>query len=161
MEYFVISAKFVPLKYYTLSSQLQRLTSFSVGCSGRRILSHGQIAVIRKWSIAGFFIPVRSLKVFDHSIHSERRRIYLGKLIQALQMSPLSYHDYSVSRSSSQQCSGMPLKLLCLFSSILVHKKLFELKVIKVPNQYSTHMTFSNKIQGKTFTWPDMSFCAR
>ena len=36
MEYFVISAKFVPLKYYTLSSQLQRLTSFSVGCSGCR-----------------------------------------------------------------------------------------------------------------------------
>ena len=28
MEYFVISATFVPLKYYTLSSQLQRLTSF-------------------------------------------------------------------------------------------------------------------------------------
>ena len=51
MEYFVISAKFVPLKYYTLSLQLQRLTSFSVGCSGRRILSPGQIAVMRKWSI--------------------------------------------------------------------------------------------------------------
>ena len=33
------------------SSQLQRLTSFSVGCSGRRILSPGQIAVMRKWSI--------------------------------------------------------------------------------------------------------------
>ena len=29
MEYFVISAKFVPLKYYTLSSQLRRLTSLS------------------------------------------------------------------------------------------------------------------------------------
>ena len=42
MEYFVISAKFVPLKYYTLSSQLRRVTSFSVGCSGRRILSPGQ-----------------------------------------------------------------------------------------------------------------------
>ena len=27
----MISAKFVPLKYYTLSSQLRRLTSFSVG----------------------------------------------------------------------------------------------------------------------------------
>ena len=39
MEYFVISAKFVPLKYYALSSQLHRLASFSVGCSGRRILS--------------------------------------------------------------------------------------------------------------------------
>ena len=34
MEYFVISAKFVPLKYYTLSSQLPRLTSFSVGLFG-------------------------------------------------------------------------------------------------------------------------------
>ena len=53
MEYFVISAKFVPLKYYTLSSQLRRLTSFSVGCSGRRILSPSQIAVMRKWSIEG------------------------------------------------------------------------------------------------------------
>ena len=34
MEYFVISAKFVPLKYHTLSSQLRRLTSFSVGLFG-------------------------------------------------------------------------------------------------------------------------------
>ena len=52
MEYFVISAKFVPLKYYTLvSSQLDRLASFSVGCSGRRILSPGQINIMRKWSI--------------------------------------------------------------------------------------------------------------
>ena len=34
MEYFVISAKFVPLKYYTFSSQLRRLTSFSVGLFG-------------------------------------------------------------------------------------------------------------------------------
>ena len=51
MEYFVISAKFVPLKYYTLSSQLQRLVSFSVGCSGRRILSPGQINIMRKWCI--------------------------------------------------------------------------------------------------------------
>ena len=58
-EYFVISAKFVPLKYYTLSSQLQRLTSFSVGCSGRRILSPGQITVMRKWFI---MVGHRSLK---------------------------------------------------------------------------------------------------
>ena len=35
--------------------------------------------------IVGFCIPVSSLKVFGHSIHSERRRIYLGKSIQALQ----------------------------------------------------------------------------
>ena len=30
----MISAKFVPLKYYTLSSQQRRLTSFSVGLFG-------------------------------------------------------------------------------------------------------------------------------
>ena len=41
--FFVISAKFVPLKYYTLSSQLPCST---VECSGRRILSPGQIAII-------------------------------------------------------------------------------------------------------------------
>ena len=64
MEYFVISTKFVPLKYYTLSSQLQRLTSFSVGCSGWRILSPGQIAVMRKWSIVYFYheFKLRHLK---------------------------------------------------------------------------------------------------
>ena len=54
MEYFVISARFVPLKYYTLSLQLQRLASFSVGCSGRRILSPGQINIMRKWCIGDF-----------------------------------------------------------------------------------------------------------
>ena len=59
MEYFVISAKFIPLKYYTLSSQLRRLTSFSVGCSGRRILSPGQIAVMQKWSIRTYMLVQR------------------------------------------------------------------------------------------------------
>ena len=60
IKYKMVSAKFFPLKYYTLSSQLQRLTSFSVGCSGRRILSPGQIAVMRKWSIVSsmyYFTP--------------------------------------------------------------------------------------------------------
>ena len=33
--------------------------------------------------IVGFFIPVSSLKVFGHSIHSERRRIYPEKSIQS------------------------------------------------------------------------------
>ena len=31
----------------------------------------------------------------------------------------------------------------------------------QVPNQYRSLMTFRNKIQAKTFTWPDMSFYAR
>ena len=42
----------------------------------------------------------------------------------------LSYHDYSVSGSSRQQCSGIPLKLLCLFSSILFHHKNFFVKYL-------------------------------
>ena len=71
MEYFVISAKFVPLKYYTLSSQLQRLTSFSVGCSGRRILSPGRIAVMRKWSIG--VIERLGAREF---IHEEKKRLF-------------------------------------------------------------------------------------
>ena len=78
MEYFVISAKFVPLKYYTLSSQLQRLISFSVGCSGRRILSPGQIAVMRKWSIDGSQTPIRLHHIhFNKYIHNMKQSIIL------------------------------------------------------------------------------------
>ena len=101
------------------------------------------------------------IKVFGHSIHSERRRIYLEKSIQALQNDTLSYHGYSVSGSSSQQWCGIPLKLSCLFSSILVHHKNFSRQsVIKYLINIEL-MNFSNKIQAKTFTWPDMSFYAR
>ena len=52
--------------------------------------------------IVEFFIPVSSLKVFGHSIHSERRRICPPKSIQALQYETILYHGYSVSESSSQ-----------------------------------------------------------
>ena len=79
------------------------------------------------------------------------------------------YHEYSVSGPSSQQGSGIPFKLLCLFSSIiflLITKKKKKKKkkkpfsrqsVIKVPNQCRTHMTFSYKRQAKTYTWPDLA----
>ena len=40
-------------------------------------------------------------------------------------MTPLSYHDCSVSGPSSQQCHGIPLKGSCLFSSILIITKTF------------------------------------
>ena len=76
-------------------------------------------------------------------------------------MTPLSYHGYSVSGSSSQQCGGIPLKLLCLFSSILVHHKNFQDSRLLKYLINKELMTFSNKIQAKTFTWPDMSFYAR
>ena len=88
--------------------------------------------------------------------------VCLGKSIQPLQNDTLSYLDYSVSGSSSQQCPGIPSKDSCLFSSILFHyKNLSRQSVIKVPNQYTSHMTLSHRIQAKTFTWPDTSFYAR
>ena len=81
MEYFVISAKFVPLKYYTLSSQLQRLTSFSVGCSGRRILSPGQIAVMRKWSINQILIKVNRYQMTMFQLDVARNKPCIQKLL--------------------------------------------------------------------------------
>ena len=45
-------------------------------------------------------------------------------------MTLLSYHDYSVSGSSNQQCSDIPLNLLCFLSSILVHHKNFFVKYL-------------------------------
>ena len=79
----MISAKFIPLKYYTLSSQLQRLTSFSVGCSGRRILSPGQIAVMRKWSIVSSEEHIKFLKFYILYISQLQlcRRVNMEKLM--------------------------------------------------------------------------------
>ena len=54
MEYFVISAKFVPLKYYTLSSQLRRLTSFSVGLFGSANSVTRSYPVMRKSCICHY-----------------------------------------------------------------------------------------------------------
>ena len=58
MEYFVISAKFVPLKYYTLSSQLRRLTSFSVGLFGSANSVTRSYPVMRKSCIPRVFFLI-------------------------------------------------------------------------------------------------------
>ena len=87
-----------------------------------------------------FFIPVSSLKVFGHSIHSERRTTYLEKTIQALQNYTLSYDDYSVSGTSSQHSCGIPL---CLFSSIFVHYK----KLSEAVGYYLINLELSNNIR--------------
>ena len=49
----MISAKFVPLKYYTLSSQLRRLTSFSVGLFGSANSVTRSYPVMRKSCMSG------------------------------------------------------------------------------------------------------------
>ena len=60
MEYFVISGKFVPLKYYTLSSQLRRLTSFSVGLFGSANSVTQSYPVMRKSCISSYIYIIRS-----------------------------------------------------------------------------------------------------
>ena len=54
--------------------------------------------------ITFFFFQMGTINS-DHSIHSKRKMIYLGKSIQALQNDTLSYHDYSISESSSPNCT--------------------------------------------------------
>ena len=65
-------------------------------------------------------------------------------------MTPSSYHGYSVSRSSSQQCGGIPLKLLCLFSSILVHHKTLQdsrlLKYLSIKNSWLSVTWYKPKL---------------
>ena len=111
-------------------------------------------------AIVAFSIPVSPLKVFDHSIHSERTKIYLGKSIQTLQKKALSYHDYSVSATTSQLCSGKTLKKLFLFSSILVHYLDPRQSVIKVAESIQNSELYSSPtiIQAQTFSWPNPVF---
>ena len=85
----------------------------------------------------------------------------MGNQYKLYRMTPLSYHGYSVSGSSNQRCDGIPLKLLCLFSAILVHHKDFSRSRLFKYLINKELMTFSNKIQAKTFTRPDMLFYAR
>ena len=73
-------------------------------------------------------------------------------------MTPLSYHGYAVSESSSQRYRGILLKLLCLFSSILVHYKTFTRYLIIKYLMNVKPISSSHKIQAKAFTWPYMSF---
>ena len=76
MEYFVISAKFVPLKYYTLSSQLRRLTSFSVGLFGSANSVTRSYPVMRKSCIAWLSMipswPTVGFTVTDFHFWNER-----------------------------------------------------------------------------------------
>ena len=65
MEYFVISAKFIPLKYYTLSSQLRRLTSFSVGLFGSANSVTRSYPVMRKSCIKPHVFPQRNVSTND------------------------------------------------------------------------------------------------
>ena len=75
MEYFVISAKFVPLKYYTLSSQLRHLTSFSVGLIGSANSVTRSYPVMRK-SCIHFWNPYDKTNLTLFSEKSEHVPIF-------------------------------------------------------------------------------------
>ena len=108
--------------------------------------------------IVGFFISVSSLKVFGHSIRSERRRIYPGKSIQALQNNTITILWLFSFRIIQPRCSGILLKLLCLFSSFLFHYKTFTRYLFIKYLIIVKPITSSHKIQAKTFTWPTCHF---
>ena len=81
MEYFVISAKFVPLKYYTLSSQLRRLTSFSVGLFGSANSVTQSYPVMRKSCIGRYYNNNRRSPDFERFVWRTRRTGNEAKLI--------------------------------------------------------------------------------
>ena len=84
---------------------------------------------------SGIFYSCQFIKSF-RPFHSfwEEDQVILENQYKLYRMTSLSYQGYSVSVSSSQQCGGTPLKLLCLFSSILVHYTNFSRQsLIKVP----------------------------
>ena len=106
--------------------------------------------------------PIRQpLKVLGCSIHSEE-----GDLYREINTSFTEWHHRHSTTIQFQghpaKCSGITVKLLCLFHQFLFVTKNFPRQpIIEVPNQYRIHMTSNYKIQAKTFTWPDMSFYAR
>ena len=120
--------------------------------------------------IVGFFIPVNSLKVFGHSIHSERRIIYLGKSIQALQNDTITISwlfSFRVIQPTVQWHTFLfygffffVFVFMFVFINFCSSQKLSKAFGNQRTYSYRTHMTFSNKIPTKTFTWLDMSFYA-
>ena len=120
------------------------VNNFPVGFShGEHVLPNYPTASINSLQpnpnliIVGFFIPVSSLKVFGHSIHPERRRIYPGKSIQALQNDIIIISWVFSFRVIQPTVWWHTFKTFYVcFSSILVHHKNFSRQsVIKVPNQ--------------------------
>ena len=100
--------------------------------------THTNISLIL---IVGFFIPVSSLKVFGHSIHSERRRIYPGKSIQALQNDTIIISWLFSFRIIQPRC--MQWHTLKTFMFVFIFsfslQNLYKVFDYQVPNQCKTH----------------------
>ena len=83
----------------------------------------------------------------------------MGDQYKLFRMTPLSYHDYSVSFRVIQ--ATVHWHTFKTFMFIFINSSSSQKLFCQVPNQCRSLMTFRNKIQTKTFTWPDMSFYAR
>ena len=106
----------------------------------------------------GFFYSCQFIKSFRpfHSFWVEEELFReINTSFNTSLILPLSYHDYSVLGSSSQHCSGIPLKLLCLFSSIFVHYKKLSRGSRLLRNQYRTQYDFQpqNTCQNFHVAW--------
>ena len=107
-------------------------------------------------SIVGFFF-----KYFCRSIHSERRTIYLGKLIQALQNDTIIIMIIQFQGHPANSTVAYLKNFYVCFRLFLFISKTFRGSWLLKYLFKTELMTFSHKIQAKTFTWPNMSFYAR
>ena len=132
--------------------------------------SHKVIVLLQSVTVEYFFNPVSSLKVFGHSIHSERRRIYPGKSTQALQNDTIIIPWLFSFRIIQPRCGGILKKLLFVFMFSFSLQNLYKvLFSFSLQNLYKVFdylinvkpITSSLKIQTKIFTWPNMPFYAR
>ena len=112
-----------------------------------------------KCIIVGFFIPVSSLKVFGHSIHSERMRVYLGKSFQNDTIIISWVFSFRVIQPTVPWRTFKTF--VCFHQFLFIIKTFRDSRLFKYLINKELIMTFSNKIQAKTFTWPDMLFYAR
>ena len=98
----MISAKFVPLKYYTLSSQLRRLTSFSVGLFGSANSVTRSYPVMRKSCIMHFNIcmivcdAVSTLTVCIRLSTVAHKAVYMRLFIETDRVNLLSFTNYAI-----------------------------------------------------------------
>ena len=108
--------------------------------------------------IVGFFYSCQFIKSFQpfHSFWEEED--LSGRSIQTFQNDTIIItwlFSFSFIQATAQWHTFKT------FMFVFINSSSSQNFFCQVPNQYRSLMTFRNKIQAKTFTWPDMSFYAR
>ena len=111
------------------------------------------ISYHRRWWKFGWFLICRNMSTdfvcFWKSFHAFKEHTSFVWIYSQLQIHTMLYVA-TVQRLTFKT-------FMFVFINSISPQKLF----CQVHNQYRSLMTFRNKIQAKTFTWPDMSYYAR